>query len=189
MSTQPKPFVTPEEYLELERKAEYKSEYHNGEIFAMSGVTIRHDLVVTQLHLLVAMHLRGKKGRWHTADMRLLVKPSGLYTYPDLSATCEEPQYADARFDTLLNPTLVVEVLSPSTEDYDRGRKAKLYRDLPSLKELLLVAQDPYDVELYRRQGDRNWILFHAGGPDASIELVSIGYTLQLDELYENVKE
>ncbi|SPE40098.1 conserved hypothetical protein [Candidatus Sulfopaludibacter sp. SbA3] len=114
MSTPPKTFITPEQYLEHERKAEYKSEYYHGEVFAMSGVSRKHDLIAAQLHLLVGQHLRGKKCRWHTADMRVLVAPSGLYTYPDLSATCEEPQYADAHVDTLINPTLIVEITSPS---------------------------------------------------------------------------
>src|SRR5271166_6786847 len=109
MSTQPKTFLTPEEYLELERKAEHKSEYCNGEMFAMSGVSRKHDRIVTQLIFLVAQQLRGRKCQIHTADMRVLVAPSGLYTYTDLSDTCEEPRYADSHVDTLLNPTLVVE--------------------------------------------------------------------------------
>jgi Uma2 family endonuclease len=187
MSTLPKTFVTPEEYLELERKAEYKSEYCNGEIFAMSGASRKHDVIAMQLHMLVAQHLRGKKCRSHTSDMRVLVASSGLYTYPDLSATCDEPQYADAHVDTLLNPTLVVEIVSPSTEGYDRGKKASLYRAMPSLKELLLIAQEEYAVQLYRRQEDGRWIVLDAAGLDAAVELTSIGCTLQLGELYENV--
>ena len=125
MSTQPKHFVTPEEYLELERKAEYKSEYYNGEIFAMSGVSRRHDRIATQLHFLMAQHLQGKQCDWHSAEMRVLVEPGGLYTYPDLSVTCEEEKYADTEVDTLVNPTLLAEILSPSTEKYDRGKKAR----------------------------------------------------------------
>ena len=187
MSTVSKTFFTPEEYLERERKAEYKSEYSNGEIFAMSGVSRVHDLIAAQMHVLVGQHLRGQKCRWHTSDMRVLVASTGLYTYPDLSATCEQPQYADAQVDTLLNPTLLVEIISSTTEDYDRGKKARRYRDMPSLKELLLIAQDQYDLELYRRQDDGNWILFHAVGLDAAVELTSIGLTLPLRDLYENV--
>jgi Uma2 family endonuclease len=188
MSTQPKTFVTPEEYLELERKAEYKSEYYNGEIFAMSGASRRHNTIAMHLYGLVDQHLRGKKCRAYPSDMRVLVASGGLYTYPDLSATCEEPQFADARTDTLLNPTLLVEILSPSTENYDRGNKAKFYRAMPSLKELLLISQDRFDVDLYRRQDDGTWVLFNAVGLDASVELTSIGCTLHLGELYENVR-
>lgn len=187
MSTQAKTLYTPVEYLELERKAEYKSEYCNGEIFAMSGVSRNHDAIAMQLYMLVAQHLRGRKCRAHSADMRVLVAHSGLYTYPDLSATCEEAQYADSEVDTLLNPSLVVEIISPSTEGYDRGKKARLYRDMPSLKELLLIAQDGYEVELHRRQSDGAWKIANAVGMDASIELTSIGCTLHLRELYENV--
>ena len=120
--------LSPEEYLEIERKAEDKSEYYNGEMFAMSGVSRRHDRIAVQLTFLFAQHLRGKRCEAFTANMRVLAVPTGLYTYPDLSAACEEPQFADPHVDTLTNPTLLVEILSPSTEDYDRGKKAKLYR-------------------------------------------------------------
>ncbi len=187
MSTQAKTFYTPQEYLELERKAEYKSEYYNGEIFAMSGASPKHITIAMQLYLLVGQQLRGKKCRAYSSDMRVLVSPSGLYTYPDLSATCLEPDFADSPVGTLLNPTLVVEIASPSTEGYDRGKKARLYRDMPSLKELLLIAQDDYAVELHRRQSNATWNLRDVVGLDASVELTSIGCTLHLRELYENV--
>ena len=119
--------------------------------------------------------------------MRVLAASGGLYTYPDLPVACEEPQFADAHVDTLTNPTLLVEILSPSTEDYDRGKKAKLYRAIPSLQELLLIAQDSYEVELYRRQPDGTWSLIEAKGLESAIALTSIGYTLLLPELYEKV--
>lgn len=187
MPTLARPFVTPEEYLELERKAEFRSEYHGGQIFAMSGGSSRHDDIVAQLSGLVGQQLRGKKCKWYTANMRVLADPSRLYTYPDLSAVCGEPRFADSHQDTLTNPTLLVEVLSPSTEDYDRGRKAAMYRKIPSLRELLIIAQDRYEVELYRRGPDGTWSLLEAVGLEASIELQSIGYTLRLSELYERV--
>ncbi len=187
MSTLPKTPVTPAEYLEFERKAEYKNEYYNGEIFAMSGVSRRHDYIDMQLMVLVGAHLRGKKCRAFSSNMRVLVEADGLYTYPDLSVACEEPKFADEHVDTLINPTLIVEILSPSTEQYDRGQKAKLYRALPSLKELLLIEQDSYELELYRRQPDGSWLILEARGLDASIQLASIDYTLRLGELYETV--
>ena len=145
MSTLAKPFLSPEEYLEIERQAEGKNEYYNGEIFAMSGVSRRHDRINFQLTFLIAQHLRGKRCDGFTAGMRVLAIPSGLYTYPDLSVGCDEPQFADPHVDTLTNPTLLVEILSPSTENYDRGKKAKLYRAIPSLQELLLISQDSYE--------------------------------------------
>ena len=180
-------FLSPEEYLEIERKADYKSEYYHGEMFAMSGVSRWHDRIDTQLAFLIEQHLRGKKCETFSSNMRVLAVPSGLYTYPDLSVVCEEPQFADAHLDTLTNPALLVEILSPSTEDYDRGKKAKMYRAIPSLQELLFIAQDSYEVELYRRQPDGSWWLIEAKGLESEITLTSIGYTLSLRELYEKV--
>jgi Uma2 family endonuclease len=187
MFTPSKPFLSPEEYLEIERKAEYKSEYYHGEMFAMSGVSRRHDRINVRLTSLVDHHLRGRRCETFSANMRVLATSSGLYTYPDLSVVCEEPQFADAHVDTLTNPALLVEILSPSTEDYDRGKKAKLYRAIASLRELLFIAQDSYEVELYRRQADGTWSLMEAAGLESAITLTSIGYTLPLRELYENV--
>lgn len=187
MSTLSKPFLSPEQYLEIERKADFKSEYYHGEMFAMSGGSRRHDRITVQLTFLVVQHLRGKTCETFSANMRVLATPVGLYTYPDLSVACEEPQFADTHVDTLINPTLLVEILSPSTEDYDRGKKAKLYRAIPSLRELLFVAQDSYEVELYRRQTDGTWSLIEAKGLESAIPLTSIGYTLSLRELYENI--
>jgi len=188
MSTLANRFLTPQEYLEMERKAEYKSEYYNGEMFAMSGVSRRHDRIAVRLTFLIEQHVRGKRCEAFSANMRVLATPSGLYTYPDLSVVCEEPQFEDAQVDTLTNPALLVEILSPSTENYDRGKKAKLYRAIPSLRELLFIAQDSYEVELYRRQPDGTWSLIEANGPESEITLTSIGYTLSLRELYEKAR-
>lgn len=187
MATQPKTFYTQQEYLELEQKADYKSEYYKGEIFAMAGGNLLHDLISTQLHSMLARHLEGKQCRWHTSDMQVLVVPGVMVAYPDLSATCEKAQYAGEHRDILLNPTLVVEILSPRTEAYDRGKKGRLYREMPSLQELLLISQDSYDVELYRRLPDGTWNLANTKGLDSSVELSSIGYTLHLAELYAKV--
>jgi Uma2 family endonuclease len=184
MSTQAKTFFASEEYLELERKAEYKNEYYQGQILAMPAVNRWHVHIATQLLFLVGQHLRGKRCEMFSARMRVLAVASGFYAYPDLSVACEEPQF-DPREDMLTNPALLVEILSPSTEDYDLGFKAKLYRAIPSLRELLMIWQDTYEVELYRRQADGTWSLSEAKGLDAAIELESIAYTLQLRELYE----
>jgi len=189
MSTLAKTFVTPEEYLELERKAEWKNEYRDGKIYAMSGVSRQHDWITTQLTFLMVQHLRPGKCRCFSADMRVLVQASGIYTYPDLSVVCGDAQFADAHVDTLLNPILLVEVLSPSTESYDRGLKAAAYRTIPSLQELLLVAQNSYEVELHRREVKGTWTRIEAAGLEASIELQSIGYLLRLGELYERLIE
>ena len=187
MSTPPKTFYTPEEYLALERKAEGRSEYHDGQIFAMSGASRWHSRIETQLTSLVEQHLAGRRCEAFSSSMRVLVVSTGLYTYPDLSVACEEPQFTDAELDTLVNPTLLVEILSPSTEAYDRGTKAKLYRSIPSLRELLLISQGSYEVELYRRQESGGWSLIDANGLDSSIDLESIGFTLRLRDLYKKV--
>ena len=186
MSTQAKTFFTPEEYLELERKTECKNEYYKGQIFAMPAANRWHDHIATQLSFLVGQHLRGKRCEMFSARMRILAEASEFYAYPDLSVACEEPRF-DPREDMLTNPTLLVEVLSPNAEDYDLGFKARPYRAIPSLRELLMVWQDTYEVELYRRQPDGAWSLIEAKGLDATIELQSIGYTFQLRELYEVV--
>jgi Uma2 family endonuclease len=187
MPTRSSQFLSPEEYLDIERKAEFRSEYYRGEMFAMSGGSLRHDRIASQLTFLLIQHLRGQKCEAFTANMRVLAAPAGLYTYPDLSVACEEPQFADAFVDTLTNPGLLVEILSPSTEDYDRGKKAKLYRGIASLQELVFIAQDRYEVELYRRQADGSWSFYEAEGLEASIPLTSIGYILSLRDLYERV--
>jgi Uma2 family endonuclease len=187
VSTLSSHFLSPEEYLEIERKAVDKSEYYNGEMFAMSGVSRWHDRIATMLTVLLEQHLAGKRCETFSANMRVLAIPNGLYTYPDLSVVCGEPQFADPHVDTLTNPTLLVEILSPSTEDYDRGKKAKLYRAIPSLQELLLISQDSYEVELYRRQPDGTWTLIETKGLESEIALTSIGYTLSLQELYRKV--
>lgn len=185
MSTQPKVLLTPEEYLAMERAAERKSEYYGGEMFAMSGVSRWHDRIAAQLLFLLSLHLRHKDCEVHTADLRVHVASAGLYTYPDASVVWGEPTFLDTNVDTLTNPVLLVEILSPSTERYDRVFKVHSYRTIPSLSECLLIAQDEHFVQLHRRLADSTWSVIEARGRDASIELKSIGYTLCLEELYE----
>jgi Uma2 family endonuclease len=186
MSTLPKTRYTPEEYLDLERKAEYKSEYYDGEIFAMSGASRKHDALAVQLSFLIYQHLRGKGCHTHSADMRVRISPRA-YTYPDLSVVCGEPQFVDTGLDTLTNPTLIFEILSPSTEFYDLGRKAALYREIDSLQQLVFIWQDSSQIQISTRQPDNSWNLRTVKGLDASVELTPIGYTLKLGELYESV--
>jgi Uma2 family endonuclease len=154
-------------------------------MFAMAGGSPEHTDIAVQLIALLWQHLRGKDCRVHNSDIRVLVETSGLYTYPDISVTCGQRHFVGPRKDTLTNPILLVEVLSPSTERYDRHDNLRMYRSIPSLQECLLIAQDQHDVELYRRQPDGTWSVIDAKGRDASIELTSIGYHLRLRELYE----
>ncbi len=186
MSTQAKTFLTPEQYLEIERRAEYKSEYYQGEMFAMSGVTYRHSLIVSNIHFQLRLQLQGRPCDAHTTDLRVRVSATGLYTYPDVVVVCGEPQFEDDELDTLLNPLAIVEVLSPSTEAYDRGRKFDHYRAIASLKQYLLVAFDRIHVDLYTRGDDGQWVLTAADGPEESIELA--GCRFKLSDIYERVE-
>lgn len=187
MASQPKDYITLEEYLELERKADYKSEYFNGEIFAMGGASPRHVLIVTNVASELRTQLKKRPCMVYSTDLRVRVRPEGLYTYPDVVVICDAPQFADDRQDTLTNPTLIVEVLSKSTKDYDRGEKFEQYRAIGSLREYVLIAQDRYHVEHLARQSDNTWLLSETNRIEDSIELISIECSLPLIEVYDKI--
>ncbi len=190
MSSQPLTFITPEEYLAAERQAERKSEYLNGEVFAMAGASGNHDDIVANLIVGLGSQLQHGDCKVHTADLRVRVRPKGayLYVYPDLTVVCGKPQFEDVHFDTLLNPKVIIEVLSPSTQAKDRGEKSPLYRQLPSLAEYLLIAQNRPYVEHYVRQPDGNWLLSERDQLEDTLELRSIGATLKLADIYHRVE-
>lgn len=177
---------TPEEYLALERTADYRSEYINGEIYAMAGAGAAHITLVGNIWGEIRQQHRGKPCRSYAIDMRVQVKPTGIYTYPDLVVVCGDFAFNDAKQDTLLNPTVIVEVLSPSTEAHVRGEKFAHYRKLNSLQEYVLLAQDKMHVERFTRQGD-NWLLTEISDPEASLQLASISCTIPLAEIYRDV--
>jgi Uma2 family endonuclease len=187
MSSPNPSLVTPAEYLELERKAEFRSEYIAGRIFAMSGASRRHNLVAGNFYREVSSQLRGRACESYIADMRVMISPSGIYTYPDIVAVCGEPRLEDSHLDTLLNPTVIVEVLSESTEAYDRGEKFAHYRRLDTLREYVLVAQDKVRVEHYLREGEQ-WILSEISDPDGTLHLASIDCHVALAAIYEKVE-
>ena len=188
MSLQPKPYITPAEYLAIDRKAEYKSEYFNGEMLAMSGASERHVSIVANVMYLLVGQLKGRPCKAYSSDMRVKVSPTGLYTNPDVVVVCGQPQFADEQKDTLRNPTLIVEVLSESTKDYDRGEKFEHYRTLPSLSEYVLIAQDKYHVEHFLRQPDNRWLLSETNLLEDTIHLSSIACDLALTEVYDKVE-
>jgi len=188
MSTLPKKRYTPEEYLALERQAEYKSQYFDGEIFAMAGATRRHNLIAMNIGRELSAQLRGRPCEAYPSEMRVKVSPTGLYTYPDVVVVCGEPRFEDDHQDTLLNPTLIVEVLSPTTEDYDRGRKFAHYRRIDSLAEYVLVAQQEHHVERHRRQETGEWMLRETDRPDDTLALTSIDCELALVDVYDKVE-
>jgi len=187
MSTQPEPRLTPAEYLEAERLVETRNEYYAGEVFAMEGASRKHGLIVTNLIVSLGTSLRGRPCEVYPGSMRVKVEPSGLYTYPDISVVCGGPVLEDDHFDTLLNPTVLIEVLSASTERYDRGRKAEHYRRLDSLREHLLISQYEVDVQRFRRQGEREWLITEFREEGESVDLTSIDCTLTIADIYEGV--
>ena len=188
MSTQPKPYLTTAEYLEIERQSEIKHEYFAGEMFAMSGASEEHILIVGNIHAGIHQQLKGRPCKVYASDMRVKVDATGLYTYPDVVAVCGKAEFEDDEVDTLLNPMLVVEVLSDSTEAYDRGKKFEHYRSVPSVCEYLLIAQDRYHAERYVRLDDGRWALSEFQGLEGEIELSSIGCTISLADIYDKVE-
>jgi Uma2 family endonuclease len=188
MNGMPQPRLTAQEYLALERKAQFKSEYFNGEVWAMAGVSREHSLIVGNVGREIGNQFKGRRCEVHTSDLRVQVSETGLYTYPDLVAVCGEPEFEDEELDTLLNPTVVIEVLSESTEAYDRGAKFAHYRQLATLQEYVLIAQDRCLVEHYMRQEDGSWVLRAYDDPQAVLELLAIGCVLPLAEIYGRVE-
>ncbi|MDQ2808263.1 MAG: Uma2 family endonuclease [Chloroflexota bacterium] len=181
----PQPRYSQEEYLAYERQAEYKSEYIDGQIIAMAGASREHNLVTTNLLRVISNQLLDRPCEVYTGDMRVKITAQGMYTYPDIVAVCGDPQFEDKGVDTLLNPTVIIEVLSPSTALYDRATKFAYYRQLPSLQEYLLVAQDQRLIEHFVRTTD-GWLLTDPADP-AVLQLPAIGCTVSLAEVYRKV--
>ena len=189
MSTQPVTYLTHEQYLEIERKAEFPSEYINGEMFAMSGGTPNHARIALNCAMKLTEQLRGRPCEAFGADLlRLHIAKHNISTYPDVLVTCGPKQLLDARRDTLTDATVIVEVLSPSTKNYDRGEKFLFYRSLPSFSEYLVLAQDEMLAEHWARQPDGSWLLREFTEPADDIDLKSIDCRLNLRSLYERVE-
>ena len=178
--------ISPEEYLEAERKAETKSEYMDGEAFAMAGASRSHNQINFNISGELQAQLKNRTCVAYASDMRVKVDPTGFYAYPDLVAICEAPSFEDENVDTLLNPSLIVEILSASTEAYDRGEKFAHYRKLSSLSEYVLVDQDKMRVEHFLRQGDQ-WLLSEYCRPDERLKMTSIDCELALQDIYDKI--
>ena len=181
-------YITPEEYLALERKATVKSEYLNGEIRTMPRANFAHNLITVDVGTELNIQLRGQDWDVCMSNMRVRTGPKGAYFYPDVVVFCGEPEVEDNVFDTLLNPILVVEVLSPSTEVYDRGEKFRHYQELASLQEYILVSQDRVRVEHYRL-AKTQWGETEFRAPEDVLSLASIGCELPLRDIYRRVPE
>ena len=187
MSAIPKTKLTPEEYIEFERKSEERHEYFDGEIFSRTVANRNHCIINGNLGGLLWQNYKGDNFDFYLSKMRVFVPETGLYTYPNLVVVCGEPLFQDDVFDTLLNPILLIEVLSDSSESYDRGKNFQHYRSIESLREYILVSQDEAQIEKYVKQGDGFWVLSEAFGLDAKIKLNSIDCEIALSEVYDKV--
>ena len=180
--------ISPVEYLELDRAAATRSEYYFGEVLAMSGASGPHNFIVSNIIGETRAALKGGPCRVAPSDMRTRTT-TGTYCYPDVSIICGQPQYDDDRQDILLNPRVIFEVLSPSTESHDRGSKFVQYRSIPSLQTYVLVSQREPIVECYfRHAGQREWSFTDAQGLDSVIRIPGVDIELSLREIYDNIE-
>ena len=179
--------IDPAEYLRRERLSEFRSEYFAGEMFAMAGGSFRQSLIKLNVGAEFRSALKGKTFIACDSDLRIKVSASGLYTYPDASVICEPVEFEDEHRDTVLNPVLLVEVLSPSTEAYDRGKKFEHYRRISSLRDYLLISQDAPHIEHFHRNENQTWTLTDINGMEAKVDIASLGISVQLREVYDKV--
>jgi Uma2 family endonuclease len=179
--------VTPEEYLAREAQAEYKSEYHNGEMYALAGGSVNHNQIVVNLTVSFSRLFERKPCRVFATDVRLHIKQSGLYTYPDVMVVCGKIEFVPGRDDTVMNPIVLVEAWSDSTQAYDRGEKFALYRQIPSLQEYVMIDQTQPYVEHFRREGNF-WVLETLEQMDAILILPSLECEIPLAVMYEKVE-
>jgi Uma2 family endonuclease len=193
MAAQPKiDYITAAEYLAMERKADYKSECFKGEVFAMAGASNNHNIVVSELIFLLRNFLKGKSCTVYPSDMRVHIPENSLFTYPDVMVVCGKKKFLeDTDLDTILNPVLIVEVLSDSTESYDRGKKFELYRGLPSLKEYVLVSSSKrYSIERFFLNSQGVWEFADSQDlKDGFVSLQSIGLDLYLKDVYADIEQ
>ncbi|HWS52618.1 MAG TPA: Uma2 family endonuclease [Pyrinomonadaceae bacterium] len=185
--TQPTTLLTPEEYLAAEREAETRSEYVDGVVYPMTGAHINHQIIVANLTVELALQLRGREHIVLPIEMKVRMPDSRKFFYPDITVIAGGPQFHDERTDIILNPVLLIEVLSKSTEAFDRGLKFQAYQKVASLREYLLVAQDRPFVEQFVRQEDGMWVYAAFDGREASLTLPSVGCALNLGAVYDKV--
>lgn len=181
---------TAEDYLAFERASDERHEFIDGQVYLMAGASENHNLITANVIIALGSQLRGRPCKLYPSDMRVRIGGRDDYHYPDISVVCGEAQIEDDEQDTLLNPTLIVEVLSPSTEQFDRGKKFENYRLLPSLQEYVLIAQDRAHIEHYVRQEGGTWLYSEVKGLDAvgEITLPSIGCSLSMADVYDKVE-
>lgn len=186
MNAQPQ-LLSEAEYLAFERASSTKHEYYNGRVYAMTGGKEPHNLIAGNALASLHTQLRRRPSRVYSSAMRVKVTNTGLNTYPDVVVVCGQLQFTDAVHDCITNPVVIIEVLSSSTERYDRGMKAQNYRSIETLRDYILIAQDALHVEHFSRQHDGAWTLREADGLETSVTLASIACVLQLQDIYEKV--
>lgn len=187
MSAQTLLTMTEIEYLMFERTSTIKHEYYHGHIYAMTGAKEAHNIIAGNTIATLHGQVRHKPCRIYPSDMRVKVLETGLNTYPDITILCGQPHFTDTVHDTVTNPIVIIEILSPSTERYDRGLKFKNYRTISTLMDYILIAQDQPHIENYARQEDGRWALQEAVGKEASLLITSIECVLRLEDIYEKV--
>lgn len=188
MSAQPVRMPTPAEYLAFERAAATRHEYYNGLIVAQAGASRQHNLIATNVVAFVHPRISRQSCETYSSDMRVRIPRTSMYVYPDVVIVCGRPEFEDDHGDILLNPIIVIEILSPATEQVDRGRKARAYRSIPSLREYVLIAQDRAFIERYVRQPDAHlWLLEDIQEPDGVLTLESVGVAISLADVYAQV--
>jgi Uma2 family endonuclease len=188
MVAKPQKFYSPEEYLALEETAEYRSEYYQGEIFAMAGGSANHNRIVKNLLIALDAALEAKSCEAFITEMRLHIKKNGLYTYPDVMVVCGKLMFVKGRSDTLTNPVMIVEVLSDSTQAYDRGAKFELYRAIETLQDYILIDQDRVHLEYFHKWKDGRWVLTEFNDLEAVLHLESVAVEIPLSQIYQRVE-
>lgn len=188
MQVPTKTYYSPEEYLELETTAEYRSEYYDGQIIPMAGGKPNHNQLAINLTSAINYNLRKKPLRVFMSDLRLWIPNYRLYTYPDVMVLSTPLVFAENRQDTIVNPLAIAEILSDSTEKYDRGDKFRMYRTIPSFKEYLLISQTAMQVEKFTKNESNQWVLSEYAEKDAKITFASFEFEISLEELYDRVE-
>ncbi|MFM8294963.1 MAG: Uma2 family endonuclease [Microcystaceae cyanobacterium] len=183
----PPKLYSPTEYLALEEKSEQRNEYLDGVIVPMTGGSLTHNQIIINLCTLLRIALRPNKGKVFTSDLRVWIPETHRYTYPDVLVIRDEPQFYENRTDTILNPTLIIEVLSPSTSDYDRGDKFKSYRSIPSFQEYWLVEQSQLQVEQYCKTDDETWLYRAYDNSQATLRSPILNVETIIQDIYEDV--
>lgn len=185
---QPKTFLSQADFLEFERNSEERHEYYKGEIFAMSGASYEHNVIEDNIRGALHNFLKGRECRSFGSNLRISVKANTLYTYPDIIVICGKPEFIDGQFDTVLNPTLIIEILSPSTANYDKGTKFELYRDIPSLKEYLTVDSTKIHIEQFVKNDNSTWTLQEFKSISDSFAMPCINMPVIISDWYDGVE-